>query len=91
MVEVIRLSASGPVPGQIATSAGVLCFASPRSAPFGITLNSMLPLLLMETGSGVCDVTVAVLVTSPLLLAPLEGTIAVMVKLVDAPGAMSPL
>ena len=90
MVEVMRLSLSSPLPGQIATSAGALRFARPRSAPSGTTLNVVLPVLLVDTASGVSDVTVAVLVTLPLLLVPLDGTIACTVKLTIAPTARLP-
>ena len=96
MFDVIRLSASLPMPSHTAMSSGVLVFVSDRSAPSASTVNVTLPVLLSTPlpglfGSGVAEVMVAALVTSPLLFVPLAGTVATMVIVSTAPTGMSAL
>ena len=84
------------MPSHTVISSGVLALVSDRSAPSASTVNVVVPLLLFVPlpglfGSGVAEVMVAVLVTSPLLLGPVDGTVATMVIVATSPTGMSPV
>ncbi len=89
-VDDIMLSLRTPVSFQTGTSNGDLDLLMSRSAPSGMMVRPTVPLLLIGTGSGVVALIRAVLLTTPLLLAPVEGTCAVMVMIACAPGAKLP-
>ncbi|MNV50991.1 hypothetical protein D3C71_1430220 [compost metagenome] len=84
------LSLRTPVPFHTGTSKGDLDLLICRSAPSGMMVRPTVPRLLPGTGSGVVALISAVLLTTPLLLAPVEGTWAVMVMIASAPGAKLP-